>query len=200
MPLIRPSAEELDAAPPEELANLAAELMARLKPGRQPLPFFTQIARLVTLSTFEVTPFRTIGSKVEVLLAKRPDTQDGGTKDWWPGKLHLPGNVVLPAEEIGIRSYDNLADTILTDEFGGSIARTSPVTLYNAQPRTGERGSEQTVFGWADVDLTHDATKPIGGDFYDAEAVLSNPKGHNVLAGHELNIEMALGKYILQLS
>ena len=179
--------EKLSELSPEVLAEVAADCLALLEPGRQPLPLFTQFARHVTLSTFEVTPFRESRTGTEVLLSLRSETDA-----WWPGQWHLPGSVILPAKQPGIRRYEDFADEILGNEFASTVRRIGNVSLFDAQPRTGLRGSEQTVFGWANVDLTHTDVEPYEGRFFDVDTLLSDPPKGGLVEGHELTIIKAL--------
>jgi hypothetical protein len=179
--------DQLNGMPTDELALVAAECLSRLKIGRQPLPLFAQLSRLMVLSTFEVTPLRSSRKNTEVLLAQRPESDP-----WWPSQWHLPGSVQLPTGEPGIRSYDNAADDILTNEFDGTINRVSPVSIFNAQLRSGPRGSEQTVFGWTNVELGNHDVEPQEGRFFRVDALLSEHPKEGLVIGHDLIIQNAL--------
>ena len=196
MTLRSPSQEQLSAATPEELAALAAECLTRLEPGRQPLPLFTQLGRLTVLSTVEIVPLRASSSILEVLLAPRP-----ATDPWWPNQWHLPGSVLLPSDAgTGIGDYDAIADRILGSEFRNTVARKGNVHVFDAKCRSGVRGSEQTVFGWTEVDLAEGTTKPFGGRFFEAKRVLTEPFPADIIVGHDETIRLALADYRLSQS
>lgn len=172
----------------EELASMAADCLSRLDPGIQPLELFKELSRLVTISTFEVTPFRTSKKGVtEVLLAQRPETDP-----WWPSKWHLPGSIILPAEEMGIRDYESACDRILSKEFEGNVERTQSLTIFDAQLRTDVRGSEQTVFGWTDVELTSASAKLVGAGFFKVDKIVGGSLGENVLSSHVQTVRNAM--------
>ena len=185
--------EYLNNASAEDLAAIAAECLSRLEPGRQPLPLFVQLGRLMVLSTFEVTPFRSSRNSTEVLLAQRSESDL-----WWPSQWHLPGAVQLPTGKPGIRSYEDAADDLLRAEFSDTVERTGPVAIFDAQLRSGSRGSEQTVFGWADVELSAPDIAPYGGRFFDVHSLLSEPPAEGLIGGHDRTIQKALAHYALQ--
>lgn len=191
MALRRPTADELGSGTPEELAQLAAECLARLEPGRQPLPLFTQLARIVVLSTVEVVPFRLSPTKLEVLLGRRtPDDL------WWPNQWNVPGIVLSPTdEERDNHDYVTPGERILSTEFHNTVRSKGDVHVFDAQRRTGPRGSEQTVFCWAEVDVVEGHTQPSGGQFFDALEIVTDPPP-DLVEGHAATIEQATAYYL----
>lgn len=188
-----PSNEQLKSATPAELAQLAAECLAGLEPGRQPLPLFTQLARLVVLSSIEVVPLRPKEDKLEVLLAKRPEDDP-----WWANQLHLPGSIQMPMgqdEPLASNDYSEPVDRVLTDDFGTSIARTGDVKLFSVERRHGVRGSEQTALAWTQVDLAMGALAVSDGGFFDANLVMAHPDDFQLVEGHAEIIEQALADF-----
>lgn len=183
----------LSEMPTEELARVAAECLAQLEPGRQPLELFTQLSRLMVLSTFEITPLRSSRKGTEVLLAQRPETDL-----WWPSQWHLPGSVQLPATQLGERSYDDAADSILATELKGAVTRTSPVNIFDVKLRTGVRGSEQAVLGWIEADLTNADVEPANARFFTIDEVLANPPEGGFVINHDQTVRNALAHYTSQ--
>ena len=175
----------------DELANLAAECLERLEPGRQPLPLFTQLARLVVTSTVEMVPLKNTGENPKVLLAKRSDDDP-----WWPGQWHLPGTVLLPTDKVSdVHDYRTPVDRLYKDEFHGSIIRDGDVNIFDSQRRVDARGSEQTVFGWSHIDLTAGFDEVVGGELFDVNNVDSELAGESVINGHLLSVKRALRHY-----
>lgn len=196
MTLKRPTPEQLSAATPEELATLAAECLARLEPGRQPLPLFAQLGRLTVLSTVEIIPLRAKSAGLEVLLAQRPEADL-----WWPNQWHLPGAVLLPTDSgAGLGDYDAIADRILGSEFRNTVTRTGNVHVFDAKCRSGARGSEQTVFGWAEVTLPEPIDKPVGGRFFEVGRIPTETLADGLIVGHDETIHRALASYRLSQS
>jgi len=188
-----PSNEQLKSATPAELAQLAAECLAGLEPGRQPLPLFKELARLVVLSTVEIVPLRKSNDRFEVLLAKRPEDDI-----WWPNQLHLPGSVQMPMgddEPFSTDDYTTPVDRILADDFGDSVTRIGDVKLFDVQRRHDVRGSEQTAFAWTQADLASGAQKVKGGDFFDADIVMNDPDAFRLIEGHAEIIDKALSDF-----
>jgi hypothetical protein len=175
----------------EELAELATSCLERLEPGRQPLPLFTQMARLVVTSTVEMVPFMPVNENPKVLLAKRSDDDP-----WWPGQWHLPGTVLLPTDAaLDVHDYGTPVDRLFKDEFHGSIVRDGPVTIFDAQRRSWARGSEQTVFGWSRIDLARGSDEVSGGELFNAEYVENELAGESVIDGHLSSVKRALRHY-----
>ncbi len=196
-----PTEEQIAAMSHQERGKYAAAFLRHQEAGFQPLDLFAQLARLMTLSTFELTPFRSLrdGRKTEVLLAQRPESDL-----WWPNQYNLPGCVQLPTGVPGHRPYRDAGQEILDKEFEHTVALQSDPKIYDAQLRTGERGSEQTVFGWADVDISSADGELLGGQFFPVEKVLASPRdlgeGYGVVRGHELNLQTALAHRALAYS
>lgn len=186
------SQEQLDAATPEELAEAAASILERLEPGRQPLPLFKQLARIMVISTVEVAPFRSNDNEVEVLLGKRSDEDP-----WRPGAWHVPGAVLLPTDtEVDMHDYASPTDRIFESEFEETVKRTGDVSVFDVQRRTGLRGSEQTVFCLTDVDLIDESQEPLGGAFFNVAYVLrSDPDDWGLIPHHKNTIEAAYRSY-----
>lgn len=182
----------LQNATPDELAQLAAECLAGLEPGRQPLALFSEMARLMVASIVEVMPIRTSPSgKTEVLLAERPSADP-----WWANKRSLPGSVQTPSGSMDFsinRDFKEPVDNVLFDDFGDSVVRTSNnIQISDIHQRSGPRGSEQVVLTLVGVDTAVPFTKPIGGDFFDAVAVASYPEDFQLVEGHAEEIRHAL--------
>ena len=110
----------------------------------------------------------------------------------------------MPTGVPGQRSYRDAGQEILDKEFERTVALQSDPAFYDAQLRTGERGSEQTVFAWANVDLSSADGEVLGGRFFPVEQVLASPRdlgeGFGVVRGHELNLENALAHRALAYS
>lgn len=110
---------------------MAAALLSRLPPGRQPLPIFTQIARIRRLPSTELVVFEPDKSRPRVLLTRRkPDDP------FWPNSWHIPG-VVHDAADPGL---DDVLDRLVRAEFEG--LETTPPALFKRYFRTTERGPE----------------------------------------------------------
>lgn len=179
------SKEQLQSGSPEEIAVLAANCLALLEPGVQPLPLFEQIARLTVLSTVEVVPFRETLGELEVLLAKR-----SADDLWWPNKLHIPGTVLMPTdEERYLGDYETPIERIIKNEFNNTVARVDTIHVFDAHRRSGARGSEQTVFCWTKVDLNNGHIEPSGGEFFDVTALLSR---RDLIVGHAETVDSAI--------
>jgi hypothetical protein len=182
---------KLDGATQEELAQIAAEALAQLEPGRQPPALFKEIARLAVVSIVEVVGFRLNSGKPEVLLAERSSTEP-----WWPGTRSLPGSVQLPSGSTDFTTtsdYRGPVDGVLFDDFGNTVTRTAPnVHLFDVKQRSGARGSEQAVIAWTEVDTATPFAKPIGGDFFDASVVAAYPEDFQLTQGHDDEIKHAL--------
>lgn len=196
-----PTDEQIAAMSHQGRGEFIARLLKHQKVGFQPEPLFNELARHVTLSTVEVAPFRSLrdGRKLEVLLADRPENDR-----YWPNQKNLPGTVQLPTGIMGIRPYSEATQSILDKEFFKTvILKTDPKT-YDTQLRTGERGSEQTVFVWADVDICSADGELLGGSFHPVEQVLASPRdlggGYGIVRGHELNLQNAIAHRALAYS
>lgn len=182
---------DLEGMNQDELADLAAACLEKLEPGRQPLPLFTQLARLVVTSTVEIVPFKGTCESPKVLLAKRSDDDP-----WWPGQWHLPGTVLLTTDKaFDVHDYETPVDRLYNDEFHGSISRVGSVTIFDSQRRTDTRGSEQTVFGWSHITLTSGFDEVTGGELFDADRIESELAGENVIDGHLNSVKRALRHY-----
>lgn len=180
-----PRLEEMNQV---ELAELASLCLERLEPGRQPLPLFIQLARHVVTSTVEMVSLKGEGDTLRVLLAKRPDDDL-----WWPGQWHLPGTVLLPTDIAdSLHDYNTPVDRLYEDEFDGTIVRIGDVNIFDAQRRSGTRGSEQTVFGWSLIDLSDGHDEVSGGQLFDADHVSHELAGEDVIDGHLASIQRAL--------
>jgi hypothetical protein len=174
-----------------ELAELATACLEKLEPGKQPLPLFTQLARLVVTSTVEMVPFRIQNNKLEVLLTKRPDDDP-----WWPGQWHLPGTIILPTDEAsGVHDYDTLVERLYTEEFGQSVVRSGEVNIFDIQRRLIPRGSEQTVFGWSLIDLAEGFSEVQRGKFFDVDMIKNQLSERSVIEGHLDTVNNALNDY-----
>lgn len=181
----------IDEMSPTELAELAALCLEKLEPGRQPLPLFTQLARLVVMSTVEVVPFKQTSAVPKVLLSKRPDDDL-----WWPGQWHLPGTVLLPTDNAAnVHDYDTPVERLLKDEFEGSIVKSGDLNIFDAQRRSGPRGAEQTVFGWTAINLANGFEDVVGGELFDASNVEAELGGEATVEGHLLTVSRALRGY-----
>ena len=184
----RPTPEQIAAAQPGELAQLAADCLARLEPGMQPLPLFTQLARLVRISTFEFVPILADAEGPTVLLSQR-DAND----PWWADLWHVPGSVLPPAPAntpFGKEDYGPSADKLLIKEFGGSVVRQGDLQLFDAHPRYEARGSEQTVFLWGRVALAEGFDAPTGGQFMSIDDALELPVDA-FITGHQETVRQA---------
>ena len=194
MPFSRPNLEDISQASSEELAQLAADCLARLEPGHQPLPLFKELSRLVVLSTFELVPIRPQPTGPEVLL-----TQRDGNDVWWPNQWHLPGVVLLPTDkEEYPGDYDTPLQRILEGEFSGSIKPVSDIHIFDTMRRSGPRGSEQTAFGWVEVEPDLSVPQPNDIRFFDALAVVENPPAEGLIATHDQTIRLAMNHYLAQ--
>ena len=185
--------EELEGATREERSVAAAAILATLEPGLQDRVLFNQLARLVRLSTLDVTCFREGTNGSEVFLGKRP-----GSNDWWADQEHIPGNVELPTVPGDSHDdYDAEADGILRKETRGTLERVGELVLFHARLASGPRGSEQVVSGWTEVRLADGATEPAGGRFVPLEDVLAEPPVLNLIGGHAEVIRLAAEDYRL---
>ena len=196
-----PTKEQIAAMSHQERGKYAAAFLEHQDAGFQPLALFKELARITVLSTFELTPFRSLrdGRKLEVLLAQRPENDI-----WWPNQYNLPGCVQLPTGVPGRRSYRDAGQEILDKEFEHTVALQGEPTFYDAQLRTGERGSEQTVFAYGDVEISSADGMLLGGKFFPVEKVLASPRdlgeGYGVVRGHELNLQNAIAHRALAYS
>jgi len=182
---------ELENMNNSELAELAASCLERLEPGLQPLPLFVQLARLVVMSTVEIVPFKPADENPKVLLAKRPDDDM-----WWPGQWHIPGTVLLPTDDAtDVHDFDTPTDRLFKNEFHDSVIKTGNVNVFDAQRRSGGRGAEQTVFGWANIALANGFTEAIGGEFFDPENIEKELAGEIIIDGHTSTVKHALRNY-----
>ena len=181
----------LESMGQDELASLAASCLERLEPGRQPLPLFIQLARLVVTSTVEMVPLRQVNDHEQVLLAQRPDDDL-----WWPGQWHLPGTVLLPTDDASnVHDYNTPVNRLYKDEFAGTVSMKGNVNIFDAQRRSGARGSEQTVFGWSLIDLADGYEDVSGGQLFDADHVANELAGESVIDGHLGSVKRALKHY-----
>ena len=186
----KPNPETLNQASPEELAELAAQCMERLTPGRQPLDLFSQVARLFVLSTVEVVPmrFNEQTERLDVLLAQRPDDCR-----WWPGQWHAPGTVLLETDALeDPHDFRAPVDRAIKGEFRGTVVRTGPIETFDAQRRRGARGVELSAFTTFPVDLAEGHDRPYKGEFFDAEKVVENPPEGGLVALHD---ELIIGAF-----
>ncbi|MDB5167029.1 MAG: hypothetical protein JWN26_174 [Candidatus Saccharibacteria bacterium] len=184
----------LEGATPAELAQIAAEALAKLKPGMQPPALFKEMARLTMLSIVEVVPLRVTSGKTEILIAERAQTEE-----WWPNTRSLPGSVQFPPGRTDYTTnsdYREPVDGVLYDDFGRSVERTDEnVQIFDVRQRTGVRGSEQVVLAWTKVDTTTPFAKPIGGEFFDASALIARPDDFQLVDGHAEEIAKALANF-----
>lgn len=181
----------LDNMTQAELAELAAACLEKLEPGRQPLPLFTQLARLVVTSTVEMVPIRIKDNKLEVLMAKRPDDDP-----WWPGQWHLPGAILLPTDNASdVHDYDTPVERLYVEEFGQSVIKSGDVNIFDVQRRLIPRGSEQTVFGWSLIELADGISEVRGGKFFDVDTIDDQLDRESVVDGHIDTVNNALANY-----
>jgi hypothetical protein len=181
----------LDEITPDEVADLAAACLERLEPGRQPLPLFTQMARLVVTSIVEIVPFDSKSDWPSVLMAKRPDDDP-----WWPGEWHLPGAVLLPTDVISDRhDYNTPVTRLLAEDFKNSVVIDGQVRIFDTIRRSGVRGSEQVALGWTNVMVADGVAEVVDGTFFDADHIERELAGEAVVRGHLPIIRSALDHY-----
>lgn len=183
-----PDVDKLSAA---EAADIAARCLEKLEPGFQPLPLFTQLSRLVVTSTVEMVAINERNNTPHVVLSQRPENCP-----WWPGQWHLPGTVLLPTdEEVTPHDYETPVKRLYKSEFDGTVALDGAVHIFDAQRRSGPRGSEQTVFGWSSIKILDEKNGISGGQLFDAKNVESELAGEQVIEGHLDTVKRAMGHY-----
>lgn len=195
-----PTDDEVAALDPKERAEMAAAYLRGLEPGRQPLSLFTQMARLAVLSTVEVIPIKEGEDKdrPQVLLTQRPKSGD-----WWSGKWHVPGVVLLPSDETRPEenySYTTPVTRLFTNELGGAVTLADePQVLYGRFAGTmppGGRGRESTLIHYAQVEDVPGVALPDNARFFDAHDVVANPPEGGFIGFHDRQVADATAAYI----
>ncbi len=155
---------------PASLAEIqaAADILSRVPEGMLPLPLFTQIARLATLSTIEMVPLRDTDQGEEVLLIPRPESDK-----WWPGQLHVPGTVLLPTDTDG--SFESAINRVRAKEIG-TMTLGNPVHFTSRFQQT-ERGAEGAHIHYVEV-LDGDPSA-FGGAFHPVDELPDNVIDHH---------------------
>ncbi len=190
MALERPTVEQIADASKEELANLAADCLEQLEPGRQTLELFKQIARIMPLPGFEIVPLNNQPDSLKILLNKRPFDDE-----WWPNKWALPGGIILQSDKTGGDWHERLTKRILEKDFKGTVVPTSETHKLGNDFREHMRGKELTALGWVEVELVPDIISPVGGAFFDVELAINEPLEGGLVDGHAEIIQKALAEY-----
>lgn len=194
MTISRPSIEELQGASKEELAALAADCLAQLEPGRQPLPLFTQISRLSVLSILEVVPFKADSDESPKVFLPRRKPDD----PWWPNLLHVPGGVILPDDKCSAPDdYVAPAKRIIREDSDGELVIVGGnIHMVGIRRGTDVRGSAQGSFGWSEVEAASAKTNPASEQYmFDVESVIDGELGTELLEGHREMVEQAFSDY-----
>lgn len=176
---------------PQQRAEAAAVLLEELQPGRQPFGLFKQFARLTFMSTAELTPVRTNDSgETEVLLTQRP-----ADDTWWPNQWHLAGSALI-ADDVtdthGPQDYELFYRRLFANELP-FVTMTDGPHLFDAHPRLGIRGPEQTVFHFGEVEVTGELP-PRAGFFIVRDVIEAPPEG-GLIIGHGQTIAKAALAY-----
>lgn len=179
---------QLNGLSPEILAQIAAECLARLEPGRQPLPLFAQLGRHVVLSTVEVAPLVDGGREMGVVMTRRP-----GDDPWWPNQWHVPGTVLLPTDDMtGPHDYSGPLERVFTGELGENVSSTGSAVLFDVKRRTGPRGHELTSQVWSTVQRKRKLPRNIR---VFSETDLREADTSLFVDGHGTNAQMAIQHY-----
>ena len=144
------SAQQLSQPEQDKLVSL----LKKLQPGFQPLAVFMELARLNVLSIIEWVPLRKNGDAIEVLLLPRAQNDS-----LWPGRLHVPGTVIRPAED---QSYEHAFTRILNDEL--LVTEVSMPHFVSNVLHQSKRGTENAQVFWVEV-----TGQPRIGSFYDVD-------------------------------
>ena len=175
------SDEQLDAASPEQLAELTGSLLERFEPGWLPLPVFKGALRLVVASTVEVVALRTEDPEdPEVLLTQRPESDM-----WWASQWHVPGSLLMPDDEVrDAHDFSGPIARVFDGELEGKIESRGKPTLFDLQRRSSPRGSELTPFFWTEVIVSAGASEPANARFFKASEIDDGLPGLQTIAGH----------------
>jgi len=184
--------EQLDAATPEQLAELAAACLERFEPGFLPGPIFEQVARLSVLSTVEVFAIDTEDpTNPGVLYTRRPETDK-----WWPGQLHIPGSALLASDEPqDVHDFSEPIMRVFEKELHNSLRRRGPLIPFDIQRRKGPRGKELTPFFWTEVELVPGAQLPDDARFFKAAELEEDTPQNIFIDTHAISGLMAIAAY-----
>jgi hypothetical protein len=195
-----PTPEDLAALDPAVRAEIAAAYLAGLEPGRQPLALFKQMARLAVLSTIEVIPMKdgVSADKPQVLLTQRPQSND-----WWSGKWHVPGVVLLPSDQTdpaGNYNYNSPVSRLFDAELKGAVALADEPQILRGRfagtmPPEG-RGRESTLIHWAKVTSVPGVDLPANARFFDAHEVVESPPEGGFIEYHDQQVKDATAAYV----
>ncbi len=176
--------------PPEltqvQHAVAAAEHMAYLSPGRQPLPFFLEGARIFPMVTAEVVALQGPPKDPYVFLDKRPPDDQ-----IWGGEWAIPGAVLTAADPVE-DSRDLRAPLSRTDsELAGLTVVEGPFILEPGyQIRTSKRGREISLPRWAVM-----IGKPAVGQFFRVADLEHSPPDGGVVTEHPELIDRSVHAY-----
>jgi hypothetical protein len=175
------SNEQLDAASPEELAELTGTLLERFEPGWLPLPVFSGVLRLAVASTVEVVALRTEDPEdPEVLMTQRPENDM-----WWASQWHVPGSLLLPNDEVrDVHDFSAPIARVFDSELEGRIEALGKPSLFDLQRRSGPRGKELTPFFWTEVALVPGASEPANSRFFKASEIAGGLPDLQFIKGH----------------
>lgn len=117
----------------------------------------------------ELVILRNNGDSVDVLLTKRPDTDD-----YWPGLWHIPGTVILATDTE--ETYESCFDRLLSKELYGLVDISKPV-WYDIEFWQVERGRELDQLYYAE--LVSNRTLPEDVQFFSADDLPTNLMNHH---------------------
>jgi hypothetical protein len=143
---------EMSSAPEEKYEVTTAdvvEFLKRLEPGRYEYDLWKEMARLNTICTVELVPFRvTDDGKLQVLLTQRPKG------DIWEFLWHIPGSVMYATDKIEHEhDYSDAFERIYGDggELGDGVQTIGTPTYVDSHRRKTLRGSEYSAITWVEV-------------------------------------------------
>ena len=166
------------------------EILHKWDGGRLSTGLFTELARIIPVSTVETVILRQREGKIQVLLIPRP-----ADDIVWKGMLHSPGASVRWAD-INRSDGDPLAGVF------ERIQKQEIMTLFAGRPefigmvlQQVKRGPEVTQVFLAQIDP--DAKLPLGADWYDVDTLDKVP----YFITHQLKaINLAKEKFVAECS
>lgn len=164
----------------DESNAVAVNYLASLEHGVLPEELFTQMGRLIVLSTVELGMVRPLdeSGRTKILLTQRPSNDR-----FWPNQWHVPGSVVRADDPVKHDHDYDAAISRIRDEVGGTLAIIGKPHEFETIRRTGPRGSETTTRVVAET-----SGDPLNGEFFDVVDVLDNPPKGGLIENHDVAI------------